>query len=192
MDPDSELEASIYFLNDPIGDESHGARSHRALEYLLANADVAHPRLLQDLEMRPAETQLGVIEALPLFGRAESIGVLERMLLEGSDIVSWTAGQALGAHPLSAARETLMHALSSPRRETTIGALAGLTRRNDRSACDAIRLLLGDRDALIRYHALQAGGRLSCLKNQDLAALASGDPDPKVRELAVRVLGVIS
>src|SRR5260370_10493438 len=145
MDPDAQLEASIAFLNDPIGDESHRARSRRALSYLLANADKAHPLLLLELETKPPEAQLAVIEALPLFGRSESIGTLEQLLLEGSDIVSWTAGQALGGHPLPTAREVLSHALSSARRESVIGALGGLTRRGEHSACDSLRPLLIDR-----------------------------------------------
>lgn len=73
----NELESHIHFVQSPYGDSLHSIRAEQALQFLLEHANEAYPRLLELISSNRASNPLALIEALPRFGRAESIPVLE-------------------------------------------------------------------------------------------------------------------
>lgn len=182
---EAELESHLRFLMDPFGDEPHRRQREQSVAYLLAHAAEAYPRLLAALRANPAALNAAsIIEVLPLFGRPESVPMLEDVLARASDPTAAAAGDALGRHPGDEARAALLRALTSPRPEAVSAAADGLMVRGDRSACPALAAVLGHADPVVRYHAVRAAAALGCLTPERLEALEREDPDPDVRSLA--------
>ena len=172
-------------LQSPFGDGPHHREREAAAQWLLDHADRAYPRLLALASagaVGPA-----VVELLPAVDRKESVAVLET-LLGGPERTSWAAGQALarqrGPDALGALRRGLRH------RDATavVAAADGLGTRGDPTACPELVEALRHADARVRYHALQAAGRLQCVARAAFSALAKEDPDADVRELATKLL----
>jgi HEAT repeat protein len=184
-DRDAEVEMQIILLETPFGDGPHQRERERAAAWLVAHAERAYPRVLALLDEDRAG--VGVIDLLPSFDRAESIPSLTR-LLAGPEHTAWTAGQALARHTNPEAGEALRRALSSPDPEVAIIAADALMTRNDRGDCAALATAVGAADARVRYHALQAAGRLRCLERSTLESLVRADASAEVRDLAARLL----
>ena len=182
---DPEVETQITLLETPFGDGPHQRERDRAAAWLVANADRAYPQILARLDEGRASVAL--IEILPRFERAESIPRLERLLM-GSEATAWAVGQALALHPQPTAGEVLRRALGSPQSATAIIAADALATRGDPSDCAALATRLGAPHAGVRYHVVQAAGRLGCLSRAALESLASSDNDADVRRLAARLL----
>jgi hypothetical protein len=89
------------------------------------------------LALNDGRTSVAVIELMPRFGRAESIPLLEHLLI-GNEATAWAAAQSLALHPQAAAGEALQRSLA--RREPAIAIIAAdaLGTRGDRSACAAL------------------------------------------------------
>jgi len=182
---ESEMEENFRTLLSPFGSEPHRRARQRAINFLLAHADESHPRLLAALRANPTALDApSIIEVLPLFGREESVPLLEEIMSRGDEYASRSAGVALGQHPSPSALESLLRGLESHSNETLIAAADGLAARGDGSACEALRKLVRHHDAAVRYHVVRAAGKLGCLGPDELAALAETDPDADVRALA--------
>jgi HEAT repeat protein len=121
------------------------------------------PRALR----RQAELNAGgnYAVALPLLaklGSEESVAVLERILLSGSDGSSWYAAQALGMHPHPSARDALARALRSPDARARRHAVNAFVDQDGAWACEALRALCDDSDSLVREAAEAAVRRVGC------------------------------
>jgi HEAT repeat protein len=156
----SDMDTAIQELSTPRADPGDLATRSSALELLLVNADISHPRLLAVLNEKGGSP--AVILALPKFGRPESVPVLDRILRNGSEATAALAAHALAEHPLPAALDALKKAVSVQREETATAAADGLMLRKDPSACPELLKLRNAPNAEIRYHARQAALALGC------------------------------
>lgn len=181
-----DLERNISLLCTPFGSGAHAREREQAGQWLLAHADVAHPRLLELLALGASSNPFAIVELLPRFGRDESVIVLATLLSSGSATLQHAAGQALARHPSNAAKSALLHALKSEQAATVVAAADGVLARGDPDACGALRPVLAHADAAVRYHALQAAGQLGCTTAAELARLAK-DADADVRALAIQL-----
>jgi HEAT repeat protein len=182
---DAEVDEQIAMLETPFGDGPHQRERERAAAWLVANADRAYPQLVARLD--EGRASVAVIELMPRFGRVESIPLLERLVV-GPEATAWAAGQALALHPQAAAGEALQRSLARPEPAVAIVAADALATRGDRNACPALVRLIDAPDARVRYHVVQAAGKLGCLAREALEALARADADPDVRGLATKLL----
>jgi len=185
---DDEVEAQIRALLSPRGHEADRREHDRALAFLLAHPDKAHPRLLALLDPAQPYVPVAAVNSLPLFGRAESLPVLERLMREGAGLSSMSAGQALGRHPQPRALQALLRGLKHDRDETKAAAAEGLLTRGDKAACQALRALLNHPSYEVRYHVVNAAGKLGCLARDELARIAGTDGESDIRDLASSLL----
>jgi HEAT repeats len=183
---DPEVEKQIMLLETPFGDGPHQRERERAKAWLVANADRAYPQIAA--RMNEGRASVAVIELLPRFERAESIPLLERLLLVGPEATAWTAGQALALHPHASAGEALRRSLASREPAVAVIAADGIGTRGDSSNCAALTTLIDAPDARVRYHVVQAAGKLGCLAREALELLTRSDPDADVRDLATKLL----
>lgn len=181
---DDEVEAQIQALLSPHGHEADRRAHDRALAFLLAHPNQAHPRLLALLEPTQSYVPVAAVNSIPLFGRAESLPVLERLMREGAELISMSAGQALGRHPHPDALQALLRGLKHDRDETKVAAADGLLTRGDKAACQALRDLLSHTGYEVRYHVVNAAGKLGCLAREELARIAANDSERDIRKLA--------
>lgn len=183
-----ELESNIHFLQDPSGDPPNSQRAKQALEFLLEHADEAHPRLVALIKSQQATNPPSIIDALPRFGRVESIPVLEETLTQAKQTLSEVAALALARHPHPDAREALLRGLSSSRMESIRAAADGLMLRGDRSVCEELSRHLDHADSTVRYHVIQAAAHLGCLSLEALTKIGNEDADKDIRGLASSAL----
>ena len=177
-DLQDDIELHLRFLMDPFGNEHHQRQYEISVQYLLTHADRAYPRLLQALKANPtALNSPSIIEVLPLFGRSDSVPVLEDIMQRGIEQVSGIAGQALGRHPATEARDALLRGLRSPLTEVMAAAADGLMVRGDPSVCSDLKPLARHTNAIVRYHAAQAMRRLGCLNAREIEELRQNYPD---------------
>lgn len=188
---DDEVEKQMRALLSTRGHEADRREHDRALAFLLAHADQAHPRLLALLDPS-GYVPVAAVNALPLFGRAESVPVLETLMREGNDLISLSAGQALGRHPHPDARDALLRGLEDSREETKVGAIDGLMTRGDASVCRRLQRLLDHPGYEVRYHAVKAAARLGCLTADELKQIAEKDNEQDIRDLASTLMSADS
>ena len=186
--PLEDLEENIERLQDPFDGPAHEASAKQAARYLLAHADAAHPLLLELLLTYRASNPIAVIDLLPRFGRQESVPVLKKILAEGLEHVSGEVAAALARHPSEKAFKALESGLSLPAPESIKAAADGLMSRGDAAACPALRKLLGHENPEVRYHVIQAAGRLGCLDSATLRSIAQSDQDSDIVELTTGIL----
>ncbi len=185
-----EIDTQIHLLQHPSGDPFHRREAARALNYLLARADEAHPRLLRLLTSHRANNPAAIIDALPRFGRTESLPVLGKILgSDSTETILSVAASALARHPHDDGFKILVRGLTLPRAAAVIAAADGLLTRGDRRACAELAKHVQASDANIRYHAVQAAGRLGCMREEQLLAIAASDSDADVRTLASKLKG---
>ncbi|HVV48545.1 MAG TPA: hypothetical protein VHO06_02715 [Polyangia bacterium] len=182
---EGDVDTEISVLESPFGDGPHARDRARAADWLVAHADRAYPRILARIDAGRASPAL--VELLPRFGRAESIGRLER-LLAGPELVAWAAGQALAKHPQPAAGDALRRALVGPSIPAAIVAADALGTRADRADCPALVRIARAPDVRLRYHAVEAGAKVGCFNREALQSIARTDSDAEVRGLAARLL----
>ena len=176
-EPPSEIDRRIDVLLTPSGDPQFQYYKGEALAWLLAHADEAHPRLMALCE--DVEPPGVLIEALPQFGRAESVPVIERALRGASDPSTVVAAQALARHPHPSARVALEHALGDPRDQVVASAADGLAARGDRAACPALEGARGHANAEVRGRIDKARGAIGCKRGVGRSAetaAAASDP----------------
>lgn len=184
-----EIDQSFEYLMSPLGGEPHVRERERAIAFMLAHPQLSHPRLLAALKAKPTALDAPVmIELLPAFGLNDSIPMLEEIMMLGAEIVSRSAGLALGRHPSKRAHEALLRGLKSPRAESIVGAAAGLAVQTSQRPCDALAGLSNHEDPIVRYHVIQAAAKLKCIAVHELTKIAAEDPDDNIRSLAANLL----
>jgi hypothetical protein len=187
---DDELDRHLGFLLSPFGDEPSRRQRAQSLAWLVAHGDRAYPRLLGTLRANPTALDAPpIMEALPAFGRPESVPVLAEILDRGLPQLSTVAALALARQPEPPARAALLRAVASANGESRMAALDGLKQRADRSVCAEVLAVLADADPSVRYHAVVAAAALGCLSKAQLAELSVKDPDRDVRSLAIQLAG---
>jgi HEAT repeat protein len=182
-----EIEKQIQALVSPRGHEADRREHDRALAFLLTHADEAHPRLLSMLNPS-GYVPVAAVNALPHFGRAESVPALEKLMREGAELISMSAGQALGRHPLPEAREALLRGLEDNREATRVAAIDGLMTRGDKSVCNELQAFLDDPSYEVRYHTVKAAAGLRCLTAEKLRQIADNDSEKDIRDLAADLM----
>jgi len=187
-----ELEQQIRALVSPGGHEADQRARARALGFLLEHADEAHPRLLALIEHPAGYIPVAVVNALPLFGMPESVPALERLMREGMELISMSAGQALAGHPRPESLDALLRGLADNRDVTKVAALDGLKTRGDKTSCSAVLSLLDHDSYEVRYHAVNAGAQLGCLDSEALRNIAENDSEKDIRELAASLMSKTS
>ncbi|HXJ86672.1 MAG TPA: HEAT repeat domain-containing protein [Candidatus Binatia bacterium] len=171
-----KIEFHLRFLLDPFGDAPHLRQRELSVEYLLAHADQAYPRLLQALRANPlALNAPAIIEVLPRFGRADSVPILAQIMEAGAEQVSGVAGQALGRHPDPSAKTALLRGLQAQSPETVAAAADGLMVRGDRTVCVHLKAHFGHSSQVARYHVIQAAFKLGCLDSAEVGELKKAD-----------------
>jgi HEAT repeat protein len=179
----NELEMHLQWALSPMGGAPDLRQKEVSIRYLLSHADAAYPRLAAALESKPdALDAPAIIQLLPRFQRAESVPLLERILLHGRETSAHAAGVALGQLPLESATHALVQALSSSRSETLMGAIDGLPASTAPAVCPALRKLLHYADVTVRYYAVRSAARLHCLEAHDWEDLEH-DSDESIRDL---------
>jgi HEAT repeat protein len=160
--PPGEIDRRLRELLAPSGDAAYRHLRGEALAYLLApqHADEAHDRLLE-LANAPSPSVHALL-ALPRFGRAESVPVLEQVLRSAPDPTTVIAAQALAEHPDPAARTVLERALGDERDQVVASAADGLAERGDKASCAALSSALAHRNADVGERVRQAMRRLDC------------------------------
>lgn len=181
---DSEIDSHIHRIETPFGDDAHQYRSQISHEWLLDHEQAAYPRLLT----RAAEAgSPAIYEMLAEFGRAQAIPLLAQAL-EAGGLNADSAARALARHPQAAAGAALNAALAGPVAAVSIAAADGLLLRWDRRHCDALIAKLAAPDELVRYHVIQAAGRLGCIGPEILEPIAERDDNEDIRTLASTLL----
>lgn len=180
--PLNDLELYTHMLDD-----THGRGLEEAERWLLEHPEEAHPRLVSLLEAREVNPY-AILSLLPRFGRPESVLVIEACLYAGGESFSAAAAFALAAHPAAGALDALTRALDSSHVETRTAAADGLWARGDILAGPALLAKLEESHAIVRYHVVQAAGRLGVLPRRRLEEIARRDADPDVRGLAETLL----
>lgn len=160
-DPVTEVERQIEILLWPSGGAGAGLARREALTFLLEHADLAHPRLLA-LASQSDPPVLALL-ALPEFGQAESVPVLERALCTAPDPTTAVAAQALALHPMNAARKALERGLGNTRDQVIASAADGLAERGERASCEALSSALGHENADVRARLRKAMRVLGCV-----------------------------
>jgi HEAT repeat protein len=181
-----ELELNLMFLKNWLGDDPDQRERNSAIEYLVQHADEAYPRIVAEIDARPfALDAPALIQVLPLFGRDDSVDLLQRILASGDDRVCRAAGEALGRHPSERASDALLRALDSENPQTRIGAAIGLGRRGDISACEPLerRLMVGE--SVERYYLAQALAQIGC-ENETVWRELEQDAEADIRALALK------
>lgn len=156
----NEIEERIQQLTARSADPAYGRLRADALDHLLAHAEEAHPRLLELAKAHHPPAL--VLLALPHFGRAESVPVLESALRNAPDPTTAVAAQALAEHPSPEARTVLEQALADPRDQVVASAADALAQRGDPASCDALRAALGHPDPDVRRRVREAADALRC------------------------------
>jgi len=188
QDIDRQFEDAIVLLQDPSGDAPSASSRSAALEHLLAIGERAHERLVSLLETGQATNPKAVVAALPRFGLAEGIGVLERVATTSGESLAQAAGLALGTHPLPAALDALRRLIASKRVETVIAGLLGIAQRGDLRAIPWVVSSFDHEDAGVRYYALRVASELGHLQPAALQRLLQREKNPDVQALVQELL----
>jgi hypothetical protein len=98
------------------------------------------------------------------------------------------AARALARHPQAAAGKALPVALAQPDPAIAIAAADALLLRADGQDCPALRAKLISPYELVRYHVIQAAGRLGCIGPDALELFAERDQSEDIRGLAAALL----
>jgi hypothetical protein len=180
---DEALERNLMFARRTrFGNSPDLATRDQSIAYLLQHEAAAYPRLLSDL--RAGVDRVGTLGVIALFRRAETVPVLEELLQNAPRELKRHVGVALGQHPQVEARTALTRALRSNDRDLRMAAVDGLGASRDPSVASLLRAELGSDDAELRWLTVNALVALCALSDDELARLASTDPDENVRALA--------
>lgn len=181
-----ELMRQIENALNPSGDAAAQQERLAAERYLAANGADAYPHLIALIdEAQPNWAMARPVELLGLLRQVQSIPLLQRLMLKGIPETSRAAGRSLGVMAdLEGAVAALSSGLEAPLAEAQIAAVEGARLSGQDNFCDALRALLQESDANLRYYALEAAATLGCVDTADLARLAADDADPDVRALA--------
>jgi HEAT repeat protein len=156
----AEVGQQLRRLLAPSGDPAYRRVRGEALAWLLDHAESAYPELLSIVDTD--DPPVLAIEALPLFRRAESVPVLERLLHSAEEPTVVVVAQALADHDQPAAATVLSKALGSPRDQVVASAADGLAHRGDPAACGVLAQALRHPDPEVRERIQTALTTLGC------------------------------
>ncbi|HEY2512524.1 MAG TPA: HEAT repeat domain-containing protein [Polyangiaceae bacterium] len=156
----TEVDQQIHRLLAPSGDPQYRRVRGEALQWLLARADQAYPKLRAIVDV-PAPPALA-IAALAEFQRADSVAVLERLLHEADDPTVVAAADALASLHAPEALAALERGLGNKREQVVASSADGLGHRGDPAACAALAATLGHPNAEVRGRVKGASARLGC------------------------------
>jgi HEAT repeat protein len=182
-----KIEANIRLAVNRSGDSANLREREQAAHFLIEHADEAYPRLMELLQEKPGAWEAPrLIELLGYLRREESIPILQDLLLQGIEDVSRAAGRSLGVIAGAAASKALTEGLVASNTEIRIAAIEGIRVSKGETWCSAIAPALEDRDANLRYYAVNAAAELGCLDIKRLQNIAEHDEDAYVRQLAMQ------
>lgn len=184
-----EIEMNIRMAVNPSGDLASLRERERAAQFLIAHVDDAYPRLVGLVREKPRAWEAPrLIELIGRFERDECVPLLKNLLLQAIPDTSRAAGLALGAIGSASACRALTEGLNADDTEVRISAIEGGRVCGGEMWCSTIEPALTDRDANLRYYAVNAAAELGCLDVEHLKNLAKHDEDCYVRRLAVEWL----
>ena len=156
----AEIDRQMQRLLAPSGDAQYRRARGEALDWLLAHAADAYPRLLAIVET-PEPPALAVL-ALAQFQREDAVPVLERILHEAADPTVVVAGSALAQLRSASARVALERALRDTRDQVVASAADALGERGDADACGSLAAVLQHPNPDVRARIHNAAARLGC------------------------------
>lgn len=178
---DEEVERNLAQARIRAGSPPDVRERDRAIAWLLSNADRAFPEVLRRAEASPEDAVM--IDLVGRFRRPEAVPLLERAFAQGDRVRPYAAA-GLGQSSAPAARAFLVQTLSSSVPAEVAAALGGLEATRDLAVCPDVRTRLDAEDAEIRWSAVHAAASLGCLSAAEIAAIAQGDADAAIRQLA--------
>jgi len=158
----AELDRQIQRLLAPSGDRQYARARGEALQWLLAHATDAYPRLFAIVDA-PEPPALAIM-ALAEFQRDDAVPVLERILHAGADPTVVVASSALARLSSPKARVSLERALRDERDQVVASAADALGERGDASACGALAAVLQHPSSDVRARIQNAATKLGCKK----------------------------
>lgn len=185
IEHNDEIDVNIRRAVNPSGHPASLRERDRAARYLLEHADIAYGRLMALVQENPESLEAPrLIELVGLFRRAESVAPLGELLLQGIPDTSRAAGRALAAIDTVTAQQALKEGLQSDLDEVRIAAIDGVRLTGDKAWCPLLCPALQDKDANLRYYAVNTAAELGCLDAEQLQEIARHDDDEYVRQLA--------
>lgn len=177
---DPEVAGHIALALSPHGNRPDLAQKQTSIRWLVDHKDRAFPIVLARAKASP---NAAVLSLLGHFAAPESAALLREVFLAGG-AASAAAAIALAGLPGNDTRALLVSGLADRNHTVVMAALDGLRVRGDRSVCPEIAPILKHANAEVRYVCVRAAAALGCVDRAALDALASGDADRDVRELA--------
>ena len=155
-----EIDRQIQRLLAPSGDAQYQRVRGEALDFLLAHADDAYPRLRAIVDAK--EPPVLAVLALAEFRREDAVPVLERVLTESADPTVVIASTALAKLHLPSARAALERALRAERDQVVASAADGLGELGDTGACGALAAVRLHPSPDVRARINEAARLLGC------------------------------
>ena len=184
-----DIMINIHWAVNPYGDPMHLAERDRAVQYLLDHADQAFPKILELVRSKPQSLQAAaLIDIMPLFQREDCVPLLRDLMFKAVPDTSRAAARALAQIASPDARMALLAALQSRDIEVLIAAVDSLRLWPISDWCTRIQPLLEQRNANLRYYALNTAIELHCLSPQAITDIARHDEDKDVRDRAREAL----
>lgn len=157
-----EVDAQIQRLLAPSGDAAYRQTRGEALQWLLAHAAEAYPKLRAIVDA--AGPPPLAISALAQFQRADSVPLLTRVLHEGDDPTTVVAASALADVHAPEALAALERALGDGRDQVVASAADALAQRGDRAACSSLVSAEAHPNEEVRARVRSAVERLGCTR----------------------------
>ena len=132
-----------------------------------------------------------LVELIGLLKRDESVVLLSELMLQGLVETSRAAALALARIATPAAYQALEEGLHSPLAEVRIAAINAVRITDEKRWCTPLQILLKDKDANLRYYAVNAATALQCLNKDELNTIARQEVDEQVRTLVLQLLQAI-
>jgi len=159
-DAGDEIDRQLQRLLAPSGDAQYQRVRGEALDWLLAHADDAYPRLLAIVDA--TEPPALAVLALAEFRRADAVPALERVLNESADPTVVMASTALAKLNVPSARAALERALRAERDQVVASAADGLGELGDPEACGALAAARRHPSPDVRARIREAAILLGC------------------------------
>jgi HEAT repeat protein len=156
----AEMDRQVRRLLAPSGDVQYARARGEALQWLLAHATDAYPRLLAIVDT-PEPPALAIM-ALAEFQREDAVPVLERILHSSADPTVVVASSALARLSSARARVALERALRDERDQVVASAADALGERGDANACVALAAVVHHPNRDVRARIEKAATRLGC------------------------------
>ncbi len=186
---ENEIEANIRMAVSPSGDFVNLREREQAARYLLDHADSAYSRLIELVKDKPGSLEAPrLIELIGLFKQAESIELMQELLLQGIPDTSRAAARALSTIGTPEANHALQKGLRADVIEVRIATIDAVRLTGNKTWCTLVHPALQDVDANLRYYAVNTAVELGCLDAKQLNKIVKDDNNEHVRKLASRLI----